>query len=162
MEVLAVEPVKKAVVVEAPIERVFDLFTGRFGEWWPSEMHIGKQPYASSFIEPCAGGRWYERATDGSECEWGRVIAWEPPHRIVLSWNIGPTWQPETNDSKASEVAVSFIRESPRSTRVELEHRHIERHGDGSDAYRASLNGGWPGIVQTFAAWAAKNSEEAR
>lgn len=159
MEVIAIEPVRKSVVVDTPIERAFELFTARFGDWWPTDHHIGKQAYENSFIEPRAGGRWYERAIDGSECDWGRVIEWDPPHRVLLSWKIRPDWQADADDAKASEVEVRFISESPGATRVELEHRHLERHGDGADQYRTALNSGWPGVLQKFVDFASKTGE---
>ena len=152
MQSETVAPVLKTVVVNAPRERAFKIFTEFFGGWWPSSHHIGKQPYETAILEGRLGGRWYERATDGTECEWGRVLAWEPPARVVLSWQIGPEWQQVPDVSKASEVEVRFIVESPSTTRVELEHRHLERHGAGSDNMRTQVDspGGWGLIVELF------------
>lgn len=152
MQSETVAPVLKTVVVNAPRERAFKIFTEFFGGWWPSTHHIGKQPYETAILEGRMGGRWYERATDGTECEWGRVLAWEPPARLVLSWHLQPDWQYDPDPTKASEVEVRFIAESGASTRVELEHRLIERHGAGSDGMRTQVDseGGWGMIVELY------------
>ena len=100
------------------------------------------------------GGHLYDRGIDGSECRWARVLAYEPPHRVVISWDIGPTWQIETDPDKTSEVEVRFIAEGPERTRVELEHRHLDRHGEGWQGVREGVDGdqGWPLYLQGFAA----------
>jgi uncharacterized protein YndB with AHSA1/START domain len=150
MESTAIEAVRKSFAVDVPIDHAFHVFTARLGEWWPATHHIGKQPYQTSFMEPRVGGRWYERGADGSECDWGHVLAWEPPARVVLSWNIGMDWQYNPDMSKASEVEVRFISEEPKRTRIEFEHRHIERHGEGAEKLRASVDGGWVGVLDLF------------
>ena len=155
-------PVLKVVVVNAPRERAFKIFTEFFGGWWPSTHHIGKQPYETAILEGKVGGRWEARATDGSTCEWGEVLAWDPPAKLVLSWHLQTDWQYDPDPAKASEVEVRFIAESESATRVELEHRNLERHGVGSAKMRDGVDspGGWGGIMelyQTFANDASAN-----
>jgi uncharacterized protein YndB with AHSA1/START domain len=152
MQSETIAPVLKTVVVNAPCERAFKIFTEFFGGWWPSSHHIGKLPYETAILEGRLGGRWYERATDGTECEWGKVLAWEPPAKVVLSWHLGGDWQYNPDPAKASEVEVRFIPESDSKTRVELEHRHIERHGAGSDNLRMQVDspGGWGLITELY------------
>ena len=150
MEEIGVAPVQKEVVVEATQQRAFEVFTAQFAAWWPADHHIGKQAYATSVIEPRVGGRWYEIMTDGSECDWGRVLVLDPPARLVLSWNVGPNWQYDPVMSRASELEIRFLPLSASRTRVELEHRHIERHGEGWQQLYGAVNGGWPGILAKF------------
>ena len=151
-------PVLKTVVVNAPREKAFRIFTEFFGGWWPSTHHIGKQPFETAILECKPGGRWYERMTDGSECEWGRVLEWEPPAKVVLAWHIQPEWGYDPDPAKASEVEVRFIAESAASTRVELEHRNLERHGDGAAKMRESVNGGWVTVVEDYAKFANESA----
>lgn len=153
-------PVLKSVVVNAPREKAFRIFTEFFGGWWPSTHHIGKQPFETAVLEGKVGGRWYERASDGSECEWGRVAEWDPPAKVVLSWHIQPDWQYDPNPAKASEIEVRFIAESPAATRVELEHRNLERHGEGVAKMRESVNGGWGTIIEHYAKFANERTQE--
>jgi uncharacterized protein YndB with AHSA1/START domain len=143
-------PVEKAVTVNASREKAFRIFTEFFGGWWPTTHHIGKHPYETAILEGRVGGRWYERMTNGEECEWGKVLVWEPPSRIVLAWQIAPDWQYVPDVEKASEVEVRFIAESDAATRVELEHRHIERHGVDAAKMRESVNGGWVTVVESY------------
>lgn len=115
-------PVRKTVRVEADRARAFEVFTARMGAWWPKSHSINRgHPQKDVIIEPRQGGRWYERGEDGAECNWGRVLAWEPPARLMLSWHINSRFEPDTNVS--SEVEVRFFVEGPKTTRVELEHR---------------------------------------
>jgi uncharacterized protein YndB with AHSA1/START domain len=146
--------VRAQVVVEAPIEHAFSVFTEGIGTWFPREYNLLSVAIAERVFEPRVGGRVYDRGVDGSECHWGRVLAYEPPQRVVISWNINPQWQIETDAKKVSEVEVRFIAEAPKRTRVELEHRHLERAGTGWEQLRAAVDseGGWPGCLRAFAA----------
>lgn len=149
--------VQKALNVNLPIERVFAVFTENMAAWWPATHHIAKQPFAEITVEPRAGGRWFERAADGSECEWGRVLAWEPPHRVVFSWHLQADWKFDPDPERASEVEIRFFAEGADKTRLELEHRKLERHGTGWEQVRASVDspGGWSAILENFAKVAA-------
>jgi uncharacterized protein YndB with AHSA1/START domain len=137
--------VRASTVVEAPIERAFSVFTDEIGSWWPPEHHILEAELAEMMFEPREGGHVYDRGTDGSECRWARVLAYEPPVRVVFSWDINLQWQLETDPDRTSEVEVRFIADGPERTRVELEHRNLERHGDGWEAMRDAVAspGGW-------------------
>jgi len=146
--------VRKEIVVEAPIERAFSVFTDRFGDFKPREHNLLGAPITQTTFEPRVGGHIYDRAEDGSECRWARILAYEPPARVVFSWDIGPTWQLEPDPANTSEVEVRFVAEGPERTRVELEHRHIERHGPGWDAVYNGVDGdgGWPLYLTRYAA----------
>jgi uncharacterized protein YndB with AHSA1/START domain len=141
------------VVVEAPVDRAFAVFTEGIGTWFPPEYNLLAVPIAERVFEPRRGGRVYDRGVDGSECQWARVLVYEPPNRVVISWDISPRWQIETDRAKTSEVEVRFISEARDRTRVELEHRHLERHGEGWERERDELGaeGGWPGCLRRFA-----------
>jgi uncharacterized protein YndB with AHSA1/START domain len=145
--------VRTSIVVEAPIERAFSVFTDDFGSFKPPEHNLLAVDIAETVFEPRVGGHLYDRGVDGSECRWARVLAYEPPDRVVISWDISPQWQIETDLEKTSEVEVRFISESPERTRVELEHRHLERHGEGWEQERDGVAGsnGWPLYLQRFA-----------
>jgi uncharacterized protein YndB with AHSA1/START domain len=131
-------PVRRSVTVSAPVERAFGIYTADYGRWYPKEHFIGAGPAETVVIEPYPGGRWYEKQPDGSEPEWGRVLVWQPPHRLVLSWTVGGDWKHDPDPAHASEVEVRFSPVGPDRTLVELEHRGIERHGGGA----ASIHGG--------------------
>jgi len=148
------ETVRKQVTVAAPIEHAFAVFTERLGDFKPPEHNILGVELAETVFEPRVGGHIYDRAVDGSECRWARVLAYEPPHRVVFSWDLDPNWQVESDPERTSEVEVRFIAETPQRTRVELEHRHIDRHGDGWQAVSDGVDseGGWPLYLQRFAA----------
>jgi uncharacterized protein YndB with AHSA1/START domain len=141
-----VEPIRKSVVVDVGLERAFALFINRFDAIKPREHNLLAVPIVETVFEPRAAGHIYDVGTDGSRCEWSRVLVFEPPHRIVFSWDIGPTWQLEPDPSKTSEVEVRFIAEADNRTRVELEHRLLERHGDGWRSIASGVEGdaGWP------------------
>jgi uncharacterized protein YndB with AHSA1/START domain len=138
--------VRRQVTVEAPIEKAFAVFTERFGDFKPREHNIMQSPIVATVFEPKVGGHIYDRAADGSECHWARILAFDPPERLVFSWDIGPTWQLEEDPENASEVEVRFVAESPARTRVELEHRHLDRHGPGWQSVRDGVghDEGWP------------------
>ena len=137
--------VRTSVTVEAPIERAFSVFTEGIGTWWDEAHHILEAELAEMVFEPRVGGNIYDRGVDGSECRWARVLAYEPPRRVVFSWDINTSWQIETDHSKASEVEVRFTAEGDDRTLVELEHRNIDRHGDGWERMRDAVgsSGGW-------------------
>ena len=146
------ETVRQIVTVDVPIDRAFAVFTDDISSWWPAEHHIGEQPFAAVVIEPRAGGRFFERDADGNECLWGSVLVYDPPQRVVLGWHLQADWTYDADPAKASEVEIRFTAEGPATTRVDLEHSHFERHGDGGDEIRTSVGAanGWGGIVQRF------------
>jgi len=145
--------IRTDVVVDAAQDRAFKLFTEQFDKIKPREHNMLGVDIAESVFEPHAGGRVYDRGVDGSECQWGRVLVCEPPERIVFTWDISPHWQIETDLSRASEVEIRFISESTERTRVELEHRHLDRHGEGWEGLRAGVEGdaGWPLYLARYA-----------
>jgi uncharacterized protein YndB with AHSA1/START domain len=149
----ATTSIRHSIVVNAPLERAFDVFTRDFGAFKPPDHNILGVELAETIFEPHAGGYLYDRGVDGSECRWARVLAYEPPHRVVLTWNISPRWQLETDPEKVSEWEVQFIPEDDGRTRVELEHRHLDRHGDGWESVRDSVagDGGWPLYLDRYA-----------
>jgi uncharacterized protein YndB with AHSA1/START domain len=137
--------VTTSIVVDAPVAQVFTVFTEDMNSWWPKEHHILQAPLERMVFEPEVGGAIYDVGTDGSECRWARVLAYEPPHRVVFSWDITMRWQVEADPAKTSEVEVRFVADGPARTRVELEHRHIDRHGDDWESMRDAVgsDGGW-------------------
>jgi uncharacterized protein YndB with AHSA1/START domain len=145
--------IRTDVVVDAPQDRAFRLFTEQFDMIKPREHNMLEVDIADSVFEPREGGRVYDRGVDGSECQWARVLAYEPPDRIVITWDISPRWQIEDDLSRASEVEVRFIAESAERTRVELEHRHLDRHGEGWESLSEGVAGdqGWPLYLSRFA-----------
>ena len=152
MTVIRVAPVRKSITVNAAQAHAFDVFARRFDAWWPREHHIAKPAMKEAVIEPRAGGRWYEKGEDGSECDWGRVLAWEPPYRLVLSWTINGKFQ--IDDTVQSEVEVRFVADGERKTRVELEHRIA---AEDAQALRDAVDspGGWGGLLELYAKEAA-------
>jgi DNA-binding transcriptional ArsR family regulator/uncharacterized protein YndB with AHSA1/START domain len=146
--------VVKSVVVEVPLARAFAAYIDQ-GAWWPVKTHHLAEPAGDTVVlEPFVGGRWFERSSDGRECDWGRVLVWEPPRRLVVSWQIGPDWTYEPDPARASEIEVRFIAESGRRTRVELEHRHLERYGNQAERMRSILDAprGAADVLATYAA----------
>ena len=145
--------VHSSIVVEAPIDRAFSVFTEGFGTFKPPEHNMLSVDIAETVFEPREGGHIYDRGVDGSECRWARILAYEPPNRVAFSWDISPHWQIETNLEKTSEVEVRFISETPERTRVELEHRNLDRHGDGWEGLREGVEGGdgWPLYLARYA-----------
>jgi uncharacterized protein YndB with AHSA1/START domain len=141
-------------VVDAPIDHAFRVFTDGIGSWWDPGHHILEAELAEMVFEPHVGGHIIDRGTDGSECRWARVLAYEPPHRVCFSWDINLRWQLETDPAKASEIEVTFTEEGPDRTRVLLTHRHIDRHGEGWEAMRDALGSGW--TLDHFAEVASK------
>jgi uncharacterized protein YndB with AHSA1/START domain len=145
--------VRTSIVVEAPIDQAFSVFTEEFGRFKPPEHNLLAVEIAETVFEPREGGHVYDRGVDGRECRWARVLAYDPPHRVVISWDISPQWQIETDPEKTSEVEVRFVAESPERTRVQLEHRNLARHGAGWEGVREGVAGeeGWPLYLQRFA-----------
>jgi uncharacterized protein YndB with AHSA1/START domain len=146
--------VRREIVVEAPQEKAFRVFTEQFGAFKPPEHNLLAAPIAETVFEPRVGGHIYDRGTDGSECRWARVLVYEPPQRVVFSWDIGPTWQLETEPDNTSEVEVRFVAETPERTRVELEHRNLDRHGPGWESVSSGVghDQGWPLYLARYAA----------
>jgi uncharacterized protein YndB with AHSA1/START domain len=145
-------PVRRSIEVKAPQAKAFDVFARKTSAWWPKTHHIGKTPLVEAIIEPRENGRWYERDEDGSECQWGYVIAWEPPKRLVLAWQLNPAF--EFDPDLVTEVDVSFVALAADRTRVDLEHRLLERFGDAAEKARGRIDseGGWMAILRSFGA----------
>jgi uncharacterized protein YndB with AHSA1/START domain len=143
--------VRQSIVVQAPPDRAFEVFTAGMSSWWPLSSHaMGNQPVVAAVIEPRAGGRWYERSEDGSECDWGHVAVWEPPHRLVLIWRLTADYA--YDQTLATEVEVRFTAQDG-GTRVELEHRGLEAYGDRTAEMRDTFgsDNGWMGLLRRFA-----------
>lgn len=139
--------------VPLPLEKAFTFFTESFGSWWPPAYHIGTADMADAILEPHVGGRWFERGVDGTECDWGTVLTWEPPHRIVVTWQINGYWQYDPNPERASEIEFCFTSETPDQTVLTLEHRHLDRLVEGK-AMRDTIverGGGWSTLLTLFA-----------
>jgi DNA-binding transcriptional ArsR family regulator len=135
----------KTVQVNAPLAVAFEVFAGQ--EWWPVATHHLAEPAGSEVVlEPFPGGRWYERAADGTETDWGTVLAWQPPYRLLLTWQVSPRWTYEKDPARGSELEVTFTPEGPHVTRVEVTHRRLERYGDEAERMRRILDqkGGEP------------------
>lgn len=144
--------VQKVVRVQAPAAVAWRVFTEKMGTWWPlAHYKIGKANAVDAVIEPYVGGRWYERGDDGSTCDWGRVLSWDPPSRLVLSWDISADWQPDP--TLKTEIEVRFIADGDNVTRVELEHRHLDRYGSRRDEMRRTFDteGDWGRLLASFA-----------
>ena len=143
-------PVRKSVTVDVPVETAFEVFTSGFGRWWPASYSIGKSALSSATIEPKAGGRWFEIGEDGTECDWGDVLVWEPPSRVVLAWRIRADWQ--YDPLLLTEVEIKFSAVGENATRVELEHRQLESMGAAGEAARQIFKSdrGWSGILQNY------------
>ena len=148
--------VTTSVVVDVPQARAFAVFTDEIGTWWDPDHHLLPEgtTLTKMIFEPRVGGHVYDVVSDGSECRWSRVLAYEPPERVVFSWDINLQWEIETDLDRTSEVEVRFIAEAPDRTRVELEHRNLDRHGDGWEQMRAAVgsDGGWPSGMNRYAA----------
>ena len=154
--------VRKNIVIDAPLEHVFAVFVEKQDSWWPRAHHIGAREEFTAVMEPRLGGRWYERGDDGSECNWGRVLAWEPPHRVLLSWEINAEWK--ADPGVVSQVEVRFTAESKERTRVVLEHRNLHVFGDKVETVRAALDsvGGWSNTLAALAKAAELPREASR
>jgi len=150
-----IEPVVKEILVETSAEHAFKVFTDGIDKWWPREHHIGTSPLKQAVLMPGVGGRWYSISEDGSECDVGKVLVWDPPRRLVLAWQINAQWQHDPGFT--TDVEVTFTEESPRKTRVVLQHRNLDRYGPAAPDLRKALNadGGWAGSLASFARAAA-------
>jgi uncharacterized protein YndB with AHSA1/START domain len=150
--------VRSEVVVEAPADRAFRVFTEKMETWWPASHHIGKVPFRTIVLDRRANGRWAEIGDDGSECDWGRVLVWDPPKRVVLGWQLTADWHYDANF--VTEVEINFTPMDAGKTRVALEHRNLERFGKNAEAFAKSISseGGWPLILNSFAAIAAERN----
>jgi uncharacterized protein YndB with AHSA1/START domain len=149
---MSIAPIVHEVLVKAPPARAFDLFVTHMEDWWPKGRTIGKNPHAAIVTEPRAGGRWFERDAEGNETNWGKVLAWDPPSRLLLGWQINTQW---SYDPKIeTEVELTFVPAEGGGTRVRLEHRRLERFGADAAAHAETLRGGWPRHVAAFAAYA--------
>ncbi len=154
-------PVRKTITVKTPPERAFRVFTREIDSWWPRTHHIGKVPMQRILVEDRTGGRCYSEQTDGSECDWGKVLVWDPPGRLVIAWQITHTWGYEPDLAKSSEVEVRFSPDGSGGTRVDLEHRNFSRMGEGGPTMRKAVDseGGWGTLMQLFAAQVEKETE---
>jgi uncharacterized protein YndB with AHSA1/START domain len=150
-----IEPVRRAITVGTSQAEAFRVFTNDIGRWWPATHSIGTSPLKTAVVEPRAGGRWYEIGGDGSQCDWGKVLIFDPPSRLVLAWQIGGDWR--FNPELVTEVEVRFTPCGPDATLVELEHRYLERMGAPAEGMRAAFESpeGWSGVLELFARSAA-------
>lgn len=153
---MSIEPVRKQVVVNASQEHCFKVFTEGLDRWWPRQHHIGTTPMKKAVLETKPGGRWYAISEDGSECDTGRVLTWDPPRRLVLSWQINAQWK--FDPDFMTEIELLFVAEGPKKTLVTMEHRHLDAYGPAAAEIRKSISAptGWPAIVETFALEAEK------
>jgi uncharacterized protein YndB with AHSA1/START domain len=149
-------PIRKSITVKASQQRAFEVFTEGLDTWWPREHHIGKSPMKTCLLEGRVGGRCYTEQVDGTEADWGSILAWDPPQRFVMAWQVSTAWQFEPDLAKSSEVEVRFTPLAGGLTRVDLEHRHLSRHGAGFEALRTVFDApdGWNGLLTLFAATA--------
>ena len=150
--------VRKSVRAQASVERAFSVFVEQMETWWPATHHIAGSPFEAIFVEPRVGGRWYERDAKGAQCDWGTVLAWDPPRRVRFSWHVGPghdspDWKFDPDMSRASEVEICFSPAHAGGTLVELEHSKLERHGEGYEKLRELFDGpgAWTGLLDCFA-----------
>lgn len=149
---MSIAPISRSIPVKAPPARAFDLFATRIAAWWPKGVGIGKHPHVAVVIEPRVGGRWFERDADGVETQWGKVLAWEPPSRLLLAWQISTEWR--FDPDLLTEVELTFAPAAGGGTIVTLEHRHLERFGVDAARHAEKLDGGWPKHLEQFARYA--------
>lgn len=155
---MTIAPVVKAVDVKCAPPRAFELFTQRMAAWWPANHHTGAAPFESVVIEPQVGGRWYERDATGAETQWGRVLEWTPPRRVLLAWQLDPDFK--FDPDFVTEVEITF-EDLASGTRVRLEHRDLERFGAQAEHIAGLLRGGWPTIVEAYGAFADQSRAHA-
>jgi uncharacterized protein YndB with AHSA1/START domain len=149
---MTIAPIVRTVIVKASPQRAFGAFTANMGEWWPKDHTIATQPFVQVILEPRVGGRWFERAADGTETQWGKVLSWDPPGRAVLAWQINADWT--YDPALVTEVEMLFADQGDGTTLVTLEHRNLERVGAKAAALSDQLGNGWPGLLQKFADYA--------
>ena len=145
---MSIAPIVRSVVVKVNAARAFELFTSRMQDWWPRGKTIGREPHVELVIEPWVEGRWFERDAHGQETQWGKVLAWEPPHRLLLGWQIGTDWAYHAD--LLTEVELNFKSLASAGTMVTLEHRQLERLGSDAARHRELLDGGWPTLLEQF------------
>jgi uncharacterized protein YndB with AHSA1/START domain len=155
---MTIAPVVRTVTVKASPARAFDLFTANIERWWPQTHHIGATPFTTVILEPRVGGRWFERDADGVECQWGKVLAWEPPSRLLLGWQITSQWR--YDPAFLTELELRFAPAEGGATLVTLEHRDLERFGADAERIASDLAGGWPSISADFATYADAQLEK--
>ena len=157
----SVPALQGTATVNLPQSEAFSFFTRSIGSWWPNEYHIGQADMVDTVLEPRVDGRWYERGADGSECDWGRVLVWEPPHRLVVTWQINGHWQFDDDPQRASEIEVRFVADGPGVTRVTLDHRHLDRlvQGQAMHDQIAGGGGGWGTVLGRFASTAEATAQ---
>jgi uncharacterized protein YndB with AHSA1/START domain len=162
MTTTTVPDLRGQATVQLGVNEAFTFFTESIGRWWPDEYHIGSSAMVDTILEPHPGGRWYERGDDGSECDWGRVLAWEPPHRLVLTWQINGSWQYDPDPDRASEIEIRFTADGPQQTLVELHHRHLGRLVDGQAMHDGidQAGGGWSSVLQVYATAATDRASQ--
>ncbi len=148
---MTITPLVRTVTVKAPPARAFELFANHIADWWPRGQTVGKKPHVALVIEPRAGGKWFETDEDGVETQWGQVLAWEPPTRLLLCWQLRTSWAFDPN--LMTEVELTFA-PADGGTLVTLEHRNLERFGATAVTHAASLGRGWPTKLIQFQAWA--------
>ena len=152
---MSIAPVVHSVRVRAAPARAFDLFTARMGDWWPKGGTIGAKPHVAIVLEPAVGGRWFERDADGHECPWGRVLAWEPPKRALLAWQLNSRF--EYDPAFETELEITVAPADGGGSQVTLEHRNLERFGEAAERIAGQLRGGWPTRVDLYAVFADAN-----
>ncbi len=145
---MSIAPILHSVEVKSDPGRAFELFTGSMGQWWPKNKTVGRHPFVDVVIEPRAGGRWFERDAAGNERQWGKVLAWEPPRRALLAWQLNTQWTYESQ--LVTEVELTFAPVAGGGTRVTLQHRNLERFGTDAESHAGKLGGGWPSILADF------------
>jgi uncharacterized protein YndB with AHSA1/START domain len=153
---MSVAPILRSVVVTVEPGRAFELFTRRIQDWWPRDKTIGRAPAVAVVIEPQPEGRWFERDAQGHETQWGKVLAWEPPQRLLLAWQVGADWA--YHAELITEVELTFKAQAAGGTLVTLEHRYLERLGAAAARHREMLDGGWPSLLGEFQKLAEGNT----
>ena len=154
---IMIAPVRKTIRVKAPLKHAFEVFTSGLTRWWPHDHRVGKQPIAEVLMEPRLGGRWLEISNDGTETPVATITHWEPPHRLVLLWQINAKWKPDV--TMKSEVDVRFTADGPNATHVELVHHKFETMGaEAGASMRKDVDGGWSALIERFAKEAEQRS----